>query len=567
MLDVAGGTQLPYFVDLPETQGGTEGTPISFTVDAVDPAGNSVLITADNLPPGASFDPKTDLFTWTPGYTQAGTYPSVVFSVTDGTLTSTEAVQFSIAYAPQPVTLAPVGEHTLSEGDKIVLTPAATAAAGATLAYSADTLPFGATLDATTGRFSWTPGYDQHGDYTFDISVTDGTTTASQPVELDVLNANGAPSFESLDGLQTFTGQAIGFQAFAFDPDNPDFEPSVRDASGNLVDEGETDASVTVSVVGALPPGATFDPGTWLFSWTPTAAQAGVYSVTFMATDDGDGTGVPLTTTVTTQITVLPLDQPPVIAPVSNISVAEGAVGGEDVTASDPQGRALGFQLLNDAQGYPLPSFITLTDNGTGTAHITVAPQSGDRSNTTVDLLVTSAADASGPALVSEVTFVIAATALNEAPVVAPLGDTVAPAGTTITIPVAAGDADQNPLTYTVSGYAGASIASSTIYGQALLTINTAAGDSGDHVITVTATDDGNGGLTAPYSGSASFDLRVRGTDTAPVLAPLPDQALSEGQAYALCSCRRRMRRATASGYTAAGLPGRRRCWACAPAC
>ena len=88
VLAVAGGSQAPYFVGLLPSRAGTEGTPISFTVDVVDPAGHGVLVTADNLPPGATFDPQTDLFTWTPSYTQAGTYPGAVFTVTDGTLVS-----------------------------------------------------------------------------------------------------------------------------------------------------------------------------------------------------------------------------------------------------------------------------------------------------------------------------------------------------------------------------------------------------------------------------------------------------------------------------------------------
>ena len=47
------------------------------------------------------------------------------------------------------------------------------------LTYSATGLPEGATLDAHTGVFTWTPGPAQVGDYLVQFTVTDGELSAS----------------------------------------------------------------------------------------------------------------------------------------------------------------------------------------------------------------------------------------------------------------------------------------------------------------------------------------------------------------------------------------------------
>ncbi len=67
------------------------------------------------------------------------------------------------------------------------------------------------------------------------------------------------------------------------------------------------------------------------------------------------------------------VNQAPVIAPViGNQSVEEGQTLVIPVTATDPDGDGLSFSGLN------MPTFMTLVDNGGGSATITLAPQVGD---------------------------------------------------------------------------------------------------------------------------------------------------------------------------------------------
>jgi hypothetical protein len=77
-----------------------EGAALQFTVAATDPEGDPLAYSASNLPPGASFDPATHAFSWTPGAGQAGAYPGVHFAVTDGRSTDSEDVTIAVSATP-----------------------------------------------------------------------------------------------------------------------------------------------------------------------------------------------------------------------------------------------------------------------------------------------------------------------------------------------------------------------------------------------------------------------------------------------------------------------------------
>ncbi len=109
-------------------------------------------------------------------------------------------------------------------------------------------------------------------------------------------------------------GQPISFNALAVDPHNPTFVLPTRLPDGTLSPYPTTQPTVTYTVSG-LPPGATFDPDTALFSWTPGNHQNGTYNVVFTATNDGYGG--PLSTSVTVPITVLIVNHAPVVTPIS----------------------------------------------------------------------------------------------------------------------------------------------------------------------------------------------------------------------------------------------------------
>jgi hypothetical protein len=69
--------------------------PLQFTISATDADGDELSYSAANLPEGATFDPDTQTFSWTPRYNQAGVY-SVHFEVSDGSLTDSEDITITV---------------------------------------------------------------------------------------------------------------------------------------------------------------------------------------------------------------------------------------------------------------------------------------------------------------------------------------------------------------------------------------------------------------------------------------------------------------------------------------
>lgn len=88
--------------DVIAAQSVSAGQPLQFTVVARTPAAGSTLTySASALPTGASFDPATRTFSWTPTARQLGVHP-VVFTVSDGVLPVSVSVTITVAPAAKP---------------------------------------------------------------------------------------------------------------------------------------------------------------------------------------------------------------------------------------------------------------------------------------------------------------------------------------------------------------------------------------------------------------------------------------------------------------------------------
>jgi len=87
-----------------------EGDILSFTLSASDPNGDSVSFSASNLPSGASLSGTA--FTWTPGFSQSGSY-TVTFTTSDGEGgTNSESISISVTDVNQDPQLSTIGDRT-----------------------------------------------------------------------------------------------------------------------------------------------------------------------------------------------------------------------------------------------------------------------------------------------------------------------------------------------------------------------------------------------------------------------------------------------------------------------
>ena len=124
-----------------------EGDAILFAVTAADPDAEALTYTAGNLPAGATFDPASGTFAWTPDFTQAGVFSGIHFAVSDGDLADSEEIAITVNNTNRPPVLDPIGVKRTRESTQIQFAVSAADPDGTTLTYSAANLPAGAVFD------------------------------------------------------------------------------------------------------------------------------------------------------------------------------------------------------------------------------------------------------------------------------------------------------------------------------------------------------------------------------------------------------------------------------------
>jgi len=293
-----------------------EGELLTFAISGTDPDGDTVTYTGVSLPSGASVVSSTGVFSWTPTYAQSGSYSTVKLRATDtGGLYGEETITISVTQVNVAPVLTTIGNKTGNEGSALNFTVVATDAGGDALTYTATGLPTGATLNPSSGAFSWTPAYDQAGVYP-DISIktTDsGSLYDEEAITITVNNTNRAPTMNLIGAKSTNEDVLLAFTISGIDPDGD---------------------AITYSAIN-LPSGAVFTATTGEFSWLPNYLQANSYNVTFRATDTPGLFGQEIVT-----ITVNNVNRPCTLNPIGNKSTDEGVllsftISGTDIDTDD----------------------------------------------------------------------------------------------------------------------------------------------------------------------------------------------------------------------------------------
>jgi hypothetical protein len=296
---------------------------LEFTVTASDPDNDLLIISANNLPAGATFDAGTGKFSWVPNYTQSGNY-RVQFSVTDNGVppaSKEEIVTITVGNVNRPPVLDPIGNKTIKEGELLEFTlNASDPDDGDALVFSASNLPSGATFDVASKLFRWIPTYDQAGNYTVRFIVSDNGTPQESDTEemsISVGNVNRPPVLNPIGCRTVVEGQTLTIVLTGSDPDNDALTYSASN----------------------LPPGATFDPATQTFTWTPTYDQTGTYpNIEFTVTDGGSPAELDVELI---KITVGNPNRAPVFTLVGTQNTLENQLLRFNVKATDPDGDAI----------------------------------------------------------------------------------------------------------------------------------------------------------------------------------------------------------------------------------
>lgn len=251
-----------------------EGTELTFTASATDtdvPPDTLTYSLSNTSPSGAAIDPTSGVFTWTPVEAQGpGSYTFDVV-VSDGTTTDSETITVTVDEANLDPVLGAIGNKTVDEGTELTFTASATDAdvPADTLTFSlGNTPPTGASINATSGVFTWTPTEAQGPDeYTFDIVVSDGNDTDSETITVTVDEVNSVPDLGTIGNQTVDEETELTFTVTAADADEP----------ANVL---------TFSLGDTSPAGASIDPDSGVFTWIPTEAQGpGTYTFDVKVSD------------------------------------------------------------------------------------------------------------------------------------------------------------------------------------------------------------------------------------------------------------------------------------------
>ena len=244
------------------------GTLLTFTAKATeyDSAQTKTFSLIAPFPAGASIDPVTGIFKWTPATSGVSTVKVRVSDNGVPVLFDEEVVTITAATNFAPV-LDSIRSKFVKTGTLLTFTAKATDFdAGQTKTFSlTGTPPAGAMIDPLTGVFKWTPA--ANGVFLVKVRVTDNGTPVLFDEETVTVTAatNFAPVLDSIRSKSIKVGTLLTFTAKATD-----------------IDGGQTK---TFSLTGTAPAGATIDATTGVFKWTPAAA--GVFTVNVRVTDNG----------------------------------------------------------------------------------------------------------------------------------------------------------------------------------------------------------------------------------------------------------------------------------------
>ena len=269
------------------------------------------VYTVSGAPSGLSIDSSSGVVTWTPTSAQTGT-SSFTITGTLGATTVSQTVNVAVRDFANPL---PGGPATIDAGNTFNFTVTGHDPSSA-VSYSLDAgAPYGATIDSSTGVFSWTPADWQTGTSVFNVIVdwNDGTSDV-QTVTVNVRD------FEApfANPVTVSSGTPVVLQAQGYDP---------------------TGGAISYSLGADAPSGASID-SDGNFTWTPTSAQEGVDTFTVYA-NWSDSTSHAQSVTINVRDFPNPLP--------SGTTVAAGSPVLFQAQATDPTGGAFTFSLDGDA--------------------------------------------------------------------------------------------------------------------------------------------------------------------------------------------------------------------------
>jgi hypothetical protein len=442
----------------------------------------------------ATIDPTNGVLTWAPTQGQLGTNAFSVIVTDNGSPALSATQSFTVLVMPSnsPPVLDAISNQTVMAGTILTITNIATDSDGDQLTFSLGTgAAAGADINPATGVFMWTPSQAQSGTNNFSVVVTDNgfpALTATQTFAVIVTPTNSPPVLAAITNQTIAVGMALVITNIASDSDGDQLAFSL--GSGAAAN-------------------AAINPTNGVFTWTPTPAQTGSNAFSVIVTDNG----IPLlSATRSFTVVVMPSNSPPVLAAISNQTIAVGMALIMTNVASDSDGDQLTFTL---GVGAATNAGINPT-NGV----LTWSPTQAQIGSNAFSVVVT---DNGFPASSATQSFTVTVMPSNSPPVLVAISNQTIAIGMTLIITNVASDSDGDQLTFSLGAGAAGNAGIDPATGVFMWSPTQA--QIGSNAFSVVVTDNGFPSLSA----SQSFTVTVMPSNSPPVLAAISNQAIIVG--------------------------------------
>jgi hypothetical protein len=306
------------------------GTTLTFTNTATDtdsPPQTLIFSLAAGAATNANIG-SNGLFSWTSTQAQIGSNAFSVFVTDNGSppLSSTQSFFVRVVQTNGPPSLAGISNRTIAVGMTLAITNAGNDVDGDQLTF---TLGAGAaanaSINATSGVFTWAPTQAQIGTNAFSVLVTDNGSpplSATQSFVVVVVHSNSPPVLAGISNRTMAVGMTLTVTNAASDTDGDQLSFSLS----------PTD-----------PTNASINGASGVLTWAPTQDQVGTNQFGVVVTDDGLP---PLSATQNFTVIVVPSNTPPVLAAISNQTIYAKTTLVLTNSASDLDvGQTLAFSL------------------------------------------------------------------------------------------------------------------------------------------------------------------------------------------------------------------------------
>jgi len=471
-----------------------EGSNLTFRVHATDADGDSLVLTATDLPANSSFTDSGNgagSFSFNPDYTQAGIY-NVTFIATDtlGTADS-EVVQITVNSVNRAPALDSIGPKSVDEGSNLTFRVHATDADLDSLVLTATDLPDNSSFTDSgnqAGSFSFSPDYTQAGIYNVTFIATDTLGSAdSEIVQITVNNVNRAPALDSIGPKSVTEGDTLSFRIHATDADLDSIIMDTLNVPVNatFIDSGN---------------------GAGSFSFDPDYIQAGIYNVTFIATDT-----LGLADSEVVVITVNNVNRAPVLDSIGPKNVDEGSNLTFRIHGTDADGDSIVLSATD------IPLNATFTDSGNGTGSFSFSPDYTQAGIYNVTFIATDTVGSADSEIVQ-----ITVNNVNRAPALDSIGPKSVDEGSNLTFRVHATDADLDSLILTALNRPTNSSFSDSGNGSGSFTFTPDFTQSGIYNVTFKVAD------TLGGVDSEVVQITVNNVNRAPVLSSIGPKTIAE---------------------------------------